>query len=479
MNKSEITLIVPPVELQYCNIINSSSLLTNVKKYPALGLGYVAAVLEKDEYPIRYIDMFALDMTYKSLKTQLEKAPPNYVGITADIATIMPARKIAKIIRKINPECKIIIGGVQVELFPHETIQHAEFDVGVIGEGEYTMLELMPKLEKRESINDVKGIIFKKDGKIIKTPPRPFIKDLDILPFPARHLMPLKRYCSDVSKNRYITTIASSRGCPFNCLFCIKNPPWRGRSPKNVVDELESIKNDFGIEEVLFVDSTFSVNKNRVIEICKEIIRRKLKIIWECSTRADCVNEKLLLWMKRAGCERIQYGIESGDPRILKIIRKNISLNQIEQAILWAKKANLEILTLFMIGCPGDTIQSMNRTINFAKKLDTDFTFFGIATPGPGSDMLDLAIEQGIVEPDIWTKFVKGETTDIPTPNFESEEFDREKLIQLLRKAYLTFYFRPKYILKRLLKIKSFSEFKNNLNGFRNLVVEIFYSYFM
>ncbi|NVM52166.1 MAG: cobalamin B12-binding domain-containing protein [Candidatus Helarchaeota archaeon] len=479
MKKSKITLIVPPVEVQYTKFLTKSNLLLHVKKYPALGLGYIAAVLEKNGYPIQYIDMYGEEMNYKTLQAEMKKAPPDFVGITCDITTLIPARKVARIIHKLNPKCKIIVGGAQINIYPYETVQHKEFDVGVIGEGEYTMLELISKLEKNEELDNVKGIIFKKDNKLIKTSPRPIIENLDKLPFPARHLMPITQYCSDLNKTRLFTTILSSRGCPFNCLFCLKNDPWRGRSPKKVVDELELIKNDLGIQEFYFIDLTMTVKKDRVIEICKEIIRRKLEIIWEIQTRVDCIDKRLLNWLKRAGCTRIRFGVESGDPRILKILRKKFSTHQIEQAISWTKKAGLEVIAFFIIGCPGDTLQSINRTIDFAKKLNPDFAFFGIAIPTPGTDMLNLAIEQGIVPREIWTKFVKGKTTEIPIPRFETKEFDSEKLYKLLRKAYLSFYFRPKYFLKRLRKIKSFSELRNHMKGFRNLLLEVFSSYFM
>jgi len=473
MNKSKVILIVPPVELQYTKILTKSNLFLHLNKYPALGLGYIAAILEKNGYPIRYIDMYALNMTYTDLERELKQEAPKFVGITFDTTTLIPARKVARIIRKINPNCKIIVGGCQVNIYPRETLQLEEFDIGVIGEGECTMLELMAKLENNEKLHDVAGIIFKEANKLIETPPRPIIKNLDQLPFPARHLMPLNQYCTDLSKTKLFTTIISSRGCPYNCLFCLKNPPWRGRSPKNVVDELEAVKNEFGIKEFLFIDLTMTVDKKRVIEICKEIIRRKLDIIWEAQTRTDCVNQELLHWMKSAGCMRIRFGIESGDPRILKILRKNISLKQIEQGIKWTKNANLEVIAFFVLGCPGDTIQSITRTILFAKKLNPDFAFFGIAIPTPGTDMLELAIEQGIIEEDMWIKFVRGEIPDIPLSRFETEEYNSEKLLKILRKAYLQFYFRPRYFFQRIRKIKFISELKNHITGFLNLLVEI------
>lgn len=473
MLKSKITLIVPPVDYKYCAILTTSSLMTTVRKFPSLGLGYVAAVLEQHGYAIQYIDMFASNISLEKLRSLLIKDPPIYVGITTDMATINIARDISRILKDINPNCTVIIGGYNIGLYPDEILDYPSFDIGVMGEGEITIVDLMEKLENGADLGLVNGIVYKQNGKIIKTKPREVIRDLDALPFPARHLMPTKRYISSINKRGYLTTMLASRGCPFNCLYCIKDHDFRMRSPVNVVDEIEYIVKKLDIHEIYFLDPTFSIEQSRVIEICKEIIRRKLHVTWEAATRVDCVSPELLKWMKRAGCVRIQYGIESGDPRVLRILRKKITLPQIENAFTWAKQEGLEILASFMLGCPGDTLETIERTIKYAIKLDPDYIVFTIATILPGTDIQDLAIKKGVINKDLWKHYMHGNVQEIPNPIFSSKDFDRAKLEVLLKRAYRRFYLRPTYFIKRFLKNRSIIELKNNFLGFKIVLLEI------
>jgi len=471
MVNPEITLIVPPRSL---DVMTNSSLQINVKRFPSLGLGYIAAVLEKNGFPVRFIDMYALDLSIKEFKAMLKEKPPTIIGITCDTSTIVSVKKIASFIKKRYSACIVIVGGIHPTLFPDETINAGMFDVVVLGEGELTMLELVQSIESGNDLEDVKGILFKKDGKIIKTQPRPIIDNLDEIPFPARHLMPRERYTSALTRNSQMTTIISSRGCPFNCLFCVLSSRWRGRSPENVVDEIQQVVVNFGIKEFFFEDSTMTLEKTRVIRMCKEIVRRKLPIIWQCSTRADCVNQDLLFWMRRAGCTRIQYGIESGDPRILKTLQKRITIKQARDAIYWSKRAGLETFLFFMIGSPGETMETINRTINFAKELDSDFVGFSIAVPMPGTALFDLAVENGILDRDYWKNYAQKGESKMPGPIFQSTTMNQKIVSKMLKRAYFSFYFRPRYIIKRIFKVKSISEFKNNVNGFKSMLIEIF-----
>lgn len=472
--KPRILLIVPPVEEQYVSIITNSPLLTSIRKYPALGLGYVASMVEREGYPVVYLDMFALNMHYREFRQYYQENPVNLVGITTDMSTLFPAKKIASIVHEINPGSRVIIGGINMKLYPEDIMAFPGFDIGVIGEGEYTIIALLEALEKQEDLHGVDGIVFKEDGKTIITPPRDLIRDLDALPFPARYLMPNKQYVSNTSKRNVITTMITSRGCPFNCLYCVRESPYRKRSVANVCDEIEHIRYTLGIKEIMFVDSTFSVSIPHAIEICKEIMRREIDITWEASTRVDCVSKELFYWMRVAGCARIQFGVESGDERVLKILRKGITLSQIRNAVAWAKEAGLEILINYMIGCPGDTLVSIQKTIDLAIELDSDFAVFTITTAGPGTDMMDIAIEQGFASPEVITDFIHGKIRHLPKIVFTTKEYDRKKLDDLLREAYRRFYFRPRYVLKRLKRMRSFPELWNHILGLKNVFLEVF-----
>lgn len=469
----KITLIVPPAEDRYCAVITSSTLITSTRKYPALGLGYIAAILEQKGYAVQFIDMFASNISIKELRSRLLHDPPRCVGITTDFATINPAKVIARVLKGLDPSCKIIVGGCNLAIYPDEIMQFPFFDVGVVGEGDKSIVDLMDALETGRDLSSVKGIVFKKGTEIIKTPPGERILDLDSLPFPARHLMPLKEYTSSVSKHGHLTTMISSRGCPFNCNYCVRDHDYRERSIKNVVDEIEQIVNHFHINEIYIFDPTFTANKKRVISICKEIIKRNLQVTWVTETRVDCVSLDLLRWMKRAGCTRVQYGVESIEPRVLKELRKNTTLKQIYNAFRWTRQSGLEILASFMIGSPGDTLESIKRTINAAMKLNPDYAVFTITTIFPGTDLHDRAVDDHVIDPEGWKRFMRGETPVIPTPIFASTQFDRKKLVSLLKHAYLRFYLRPAYILKRMIKLRSFYELKNNIAGLKSVLTEI------
>lgn len=473
----KITLIVPPAEDRYCAVITASPLITNTRKYPALGLGYIAAILEQKGYSVQFIDMFASNISIRDLKRKLAEDPPLYAGITTDFATINPAKKIAQVLKTIDPRCTVIVGGCNLGTYPDEIMQFPCFDVGVIGEGDLTIVDLMDALENGRDLATVRGIVFKEGQRIVKTPPGERVRNLDTIPFPARHLMPLKEYTSSVSKHGYLTTILSSRGCPFNCLYCVRDHDYRERSVKNVVDEIEHVVRDFHIKEIYIFDSTFTANKKRVIKICKEILRRKIRITWVTETRVDCVSLEVLRWMKRAGCSRVQYGVESTEPRVLKELRKNIALQQINNAFKWTKQTGLEVLASFMIGSPGDTIESMLRTINTSVKLDPDYAVFTITTIFPGTDLHDRAVNEKILDDTEWRRFMSGELREIPTPIYFTAEYDRKKLESLLNFAYRRFYLRPSYVLKRMLKIRSYSQLMNNIAGLRSVLKEILFPF--
>ncbi len=474
MDINEVTLINPPLERIIGSLILSCSIIADTRKYPSLGLGYIAAALEKGGYRVNYIDMDADDLNFKGLFTRLRKSPPSVVGITSDIVTFYTAKKIAAAIKKEFPESFLVVGGPHTAIYPTELLETSSFDASVRGEGEATIVELTSTLKKGNSLGDIRGISYKENGTVRVNENRPLIKNLDEIPFPARHLMPLDKYYSVVAKKGNFTTILGSRGCPFHCTYCLEQGPLRLRSPENVVDELELVINDFGINEFFFQDSTFTMNMKHAARVCKEIIKRNLDIIWECRTRVDRVTKGLLKLLKLAGCQRIHYGIESGNQRVLNLLNKKTTLHQIENAVKWTKAADIETLTYFMIGSPGETLGTIQDSIKFAKKLNTDFALFTITTPGPGTPIYEDALKEGVFKTDYWREFILGNIKDLPRLVFETKEYDREELIKLLKRAYFEFYLRPRTILKRLRKLKSGQELMNNIRGVLNLFKSFF-----
>ncbi|HDI46267.1 MAG TPA: radical SAM protein, partial [Candidatus Methanomethylia archaeon] len=315
------------------------------------------------------------------------------------------------------------------------------------------------------SLKEIKGIAFRDEGKVIVTPPRPLIQNLDEIPFPARHLLPMDKY-TVLGQQTVIGHVMSSRGCPFRCIFCsssrIFGRVWRGRSPKNVVDEIEELCDKWKAKHIEFADDTFTLNMKRAEEISKEIIRRGLDIFWACGARVDTLRRELVQWMKKAGCHVIYIGVESGSQRILNLLKKGIRLEQVIKAVKWLKEAGMEITASYVIGTPGETKEEVERTIKFAVKLDTDFAQFTAMTPYPGTEVYEYAKREGLLLTNDWSKF----TTIKPV--MRTKELSAEEIEKLVSRAYRKFYLRPKFLWRQLKKGRLpliFLVLKNYLSG--------------
>jgi radical SAM superfamily enzyme YgiQ (UPF0313 family) len=421
---------------------------------------YLAAYLrENSNHKVSIIDAHLSKTTYEQLEQQIREKNPDIVGIQCTTFTLKDTLLTAKLVKKINKGIHVNIGGPHVLIYPKETLSFPEVDSLTIGEGEVTFTELVDCLEQKRDLKTVKGIMFKKDGEFITNEPRGFVENLDDLSFPARDLLPIKNYYSGISKSKFLTTFLSSRGCPYNCLFCFtKGRKFRERSPRNVIDELEEcIK--MGITEFEFFDDTFTINPKRVIDICDLIIKENLKINWAIRARINTVDLEMLKKLKQAGCIRINYGVEAGTQEILNLIRKGITLEQTREVFRLTRKVGITALAYFMIGHPTETKEQILETIKFAKSLKPDYCSFGIAIPYPDTDMYRMGFEKGIYKEDYWKKFAENPLKDF-RPEVWTENFTESELLDLLELSYKKFYLTPKYIVKTMLKIRSFQEFK-------------------
>ena len=427
---------------------------------PPLGLMSIAAYLKKyTDYQIEILDAQVEQLNHKDLKKEIEKRKPNIVGITTMTFTLIDVIKTAKTVKEVNPGTKVILGGPHPTIYPEETAKLKEVDFCIIGEGEKPTLEAIKNIDNINKLKEIKGIAFQNKNEIINTGQADFIKTLDELPFPARHLVPYKKYFSSISSNFPITIIFTSRGCPYKCLFCDRpqlGKTFRARSAKNVVDEMEECQK-MGIKEIFIYDDTFGIDRQRVLDICNEIVKRKLNIAWDIRTRVDTVDKEMLTKMKKAGCQRIHYGVEAGTQKILNVLKKGITLEQVEKAFKLTKKIGIETAGYFMIGSPTETKQDILKTIKFMKKLDPDYVHITITTPFPATDLYKMALEEKIVTYDAWQEFAKNPNPDFVPPIWE-KELSRKKLFSLLKKAYRSFYLRPNYIIKKILQLKSGKE---------------------
>ncbi len=430
-------------------------------RYPPLGLLYIASYVRKyTEHEITILDAIVEELDYPGIEERVRAIKPDIVGIQTMSFTLIDALLCAKIVKRINKNIPIIFGGPHPTIFSQETINLKEVDYVVVGEGEVTFKELLENINNPKELNGVKGLVYKEDEKIIDTGPREFIKNLDAIPFPARELIPRKEYYSLLAKRTPITTMITSRGCPYRCLFCDRpqlGKKFRARSAENVVDEMEECLR-MGIKEILIYDDTFTIDRQRVLDICSEILKRRLKIGWDIRARVDNVDREMLERLKEAGCERIHYGVEASSQRILDILGKGITLEQVKKAFRLTEEAGISTLAYFMFGSPKETEEEIKNSIRLAKELKPDFVHFSLTTPFPATDLYRLGLEEGVLKRDYWREYARNPEKDF-IPELWEENLSREKLVTLLKSAYRSFYIRPAYILKELTKVKSLKEF--------------------
>lgn len=391
----DFLLVIPPFPESY------SPLAAETPGYssPPLGICYLASVIENAGYSVAIEDMHIAKLRPEDILPIFEKYVPRVVGISASTPTYPNARRIAKFIKAASPKTPVIMGGMHASALPEEVLNDGDVDIAVRGEGELTIVDLAEHLIRKEKDpSTIPGISFRRsDGEIIHTTERSLIQDLDNLPLPARHLIDLDAY---YQKGAMIT----SRGCPERCIFCscgaFVGRTYRTRSPENVVQEIEHLISTYGIKRFDFHDDEFTMLPERAGRICKLINKRGLDIEWGCFARASRFTLELAKAMYNAGCRTIQFGVESGDQVVLDSIHKRLTLQEVEDAVVAAKKAGIpEIACGFMIGHPEDTIESIQRTMDFAlhlKSIGATSLRLSVLTPYPGTDVFDNAEQYGI-----------------------------------------------------------------------------------
>ena len=445
----KVLLIFPPVTHEE---IYSKGISEIGHVLPPLGLAYIASMLEKNDIDVKIIDSIVLKLTLEDVVKQAVEYLPDHIGISAMTPTIHRSITLAKELKKYLPDIPIIFGGPDPSQHPKEVEKYECVDTVVVGEGEYAMVDIVK--------NNLRGIVHGSP-----------IKDLDELPFPARHLLPMELYFSGVSlsKRSPQATMITSRGCPHDCAFCSKSTfgrLYRVRSPKNVIAEIKYLMKEYGVKEISFWDDIWGLSDSWAEEFCDLILEEGIDLTWSCEARVDTVNLEKLKLMKKAGCWNIFYGIESGNQDLLDIIGKGVTLEQIRNAIKWTKKAGIEIRANFMLALPGETPEKAQKTIDFAKELDPDFVKFNITTPYPGTRLHDQALEYGTLEQSL-NKFTNYFPVFVPKGYSSKEE-----ILEMRKRAYREFFFRPSYILKRFLKIRSLGELSRHIRGFKALIRE-------
>lgn len=398
------------------------------------------------------------------------------IGISAWTDFWYQASSIAISIKELFPKSFIVIGGPHVSCYPGEVLKHKAVDAIVMGDGEIPMTRLLEKLSTPDSeAIDTPGLYLKGyTGLEFK----PYIhKNLNELPSPDRTLLPIERYTSVLGSEKFSTTMITSRGCPFSCVYCkMDHQPFNMRSAESVLREFQEIKR-LGIQEVEIYDDTFNFDHKRTKTICEGLIELNLGIKWAIRDRVDRVEPDVLRALKKAGCIRIHLGIESGSDRILQRIGKKIDTNMAKRAVTLAKQAGFEVLTYYMFGLPEETLKEAESTIEFALELDSDYAEFSITIPYPATRAYAEALSEGIIKQDYWLEFTRNPTPQFTVPQVIENILDRATLITLRDKAIRKYYFRPKYMMRELLKVRSWHELKRKMQmayGLTNVLRGIF-----
>lgn len=353
--------------------------------FPPMGISYIASVLREHNIPVGVFDMRLEKYDRKMLASVIKKDNPQMVGISSTTFGFNEAVNLAQFVKNISDDIITVVGGPHANIMPDETAKF--FDYVVVGEGEYTILEMIHAIDGNEDITKVKGIVYQEDGKTISTPHRPYIENLDSQPYPAYDLFPLKEY------NLRILPLLTSRGCPYQCIYCSTyktfGRPFRPRSPDNILAEIKFMMATYGVRRFDVLDDNFAMDSHRVINLCQQIINNKLNIKWECGQgiRADRLNEDVLSIMKKAGCTLIAVGVESTSKKVLSSLKKHSDINKVRRVLLEAKKVGLTTKGFFLIGSPDETYDDFLKSIEFFKNADIDIPRFGMLVPYPGTEL--------------------------------------------------------------------------------------------
>jgi len=426
-------------------------------KLPPLGLAYVAAALEKHGFQVEIFDNYLLERPIEEVKSEVGKRGPEIVGITCSSLTYSRCIETAKAVKEVCPSCRVIVGGPHPSYMPQTMLQHEEIDYVVVGEGEQAMVKLAAGIVKHEGdmiITKIPGLASRIGGEITKNPPE-FISDLDLLPFPARHLLPMQMYDRALTylSVKPVDTMSILRGCPYKCTYCETRELWgtscRVFSSQRVINEIKHMIENYGSNGIYFVGDNFTINKKRTAELCNLIKTNHIDIEWTCETRADLIDKELLNEMKSAGCQTVFFGVESGSPPIQQKLNKTINLEEVEHAFELCRQARIRTVASFMLGIPGETVNDMKTTFNFAKRLNADWCQFNIYVACPGSKLYNEVISQGLYD-----------QMDNYLARVKTKEFDYDMLVKIQKQFQRSYQRSPSRLIKVVRREGLVSAFK-------------------
>ncbi len=433
---------------------------------PPIGAMYLAGALrEWSRCEVAALDCMGEGMSEPESVRRIAAAKPDLLFFALGTPSLDFAKSWLAKLRLELPGLKVAAVGPHVTALPEESLREVGMDYVIRGEPERTSAELAEALRTGRGPETVAGLSWLAGGDLRETAPRPLIEDIDSIPFPARNLFPNQKYSAPFAESSPFGLILTSRGCPFRCVYCATRGyyghSWRPRGVESVLKELELMSRDYGLRDIGFWDDTFTVDRNRVIEICRGMMENRLGIRWICLSRVDTVDPEVLGWMKQAGCYQIQFGVESGDEEVLQRLGKNITVPQVRDAFRWSVEAGIAPAAFFMFGNPGETEESVKKTIRLSLELPASFASFNINTPYPGSDLFRQM--RGKLDGD-WSAL------DAKHSSYQ-DGFDAKSLEKYIREAYRKFYYRPSYLWRSLSRIRSLADLRRSAKAALDVLI--------
>ena len=436
--------------------------------FPPLGLLYAAAINEREGNESIIIDANAEKLSKEQVLKAIKEKKPDMLGFLLTAYGFFDAYDWIKFLKKAT-SLPVVAGNVLCEMYPNIVLSYPEIDYIIIGPATYSFPKFLERWKNGRDLDCIPGVGWKKNGNMIISKPLTMIEDFDNLPFPARHLIKNEKYHAVMAKRKNYTIMVTGKGCKSQCVFChIHGIPKSFRSEESVVAEIEECHDRYGIREMDIFDPSFTMSRERVLKICRGIIDKNLDIHWACRTRVDQVDEELLYYMHKSGCVRILYGIESGLDDNLRKMKKDITVKQAKKAVEMTKRSGIMALGFFMLGVPGETEASLYETINYSCGLGLDYAQYHRTMAKPNTE-LNRKINERLGY-NYWEEYLKGRITEQRLPMPWTDVSD--KIIQrATKRAYLKFYFRPRYFINLILGIRSWGEFKRYVRSALGLLM--------
>lgn len=436
-------------------------------EYP-IYLSYTAAVVEQAGFEVSFIDAIMDELSIPEFAQQVHDLNPRLALVETSTPSIEFDLETAVAIKDLSPNTFVALLGSHVTHFDQQTLaENPAVDAVLRGEFEYTAADLAQALNKGSALNKVPGITYRDaDGDVRRNPDRSLFEPLDKMPFPGRHIVKGEGYRAGIYSGGHPTAMVSSRGCPYRCTFCLwpdilYGHKFRARSAENVVDEIEEAVRTYGHDEIYFDDDTFTIDRQRVMDICRLILERGLEqeAEWIAQCRVDTVDREMLEIMKAANCGYILFGVESGSPQMLKKMKKGITLDKARHAFKLTREVGIKIQAFFLFGMPGETKETIQETIEFAKELNASSTQFAIAIPHPGTALYEECKANGWLTSENWADYTS-EASLIETPWLTAQEVEEARV-----RAYQKYYYRPRFVISEALKIRRLADIKRLARG--------------